>query len=35
MLNTMIDSLSDVLEEKGVITQADWEAKIKQNLGAK
>lgn len=30
MLNTMPDSLSDVLAEKGVITQADWEKKIKE-----
>ena len=35
MLNTMIDSLSDVLEAKGITTQAEWEKKIKENLGAK
>jgi len=28
-------SLADVLAEKGVITQADWEKKIKENLAAK
>jgi hypothetical protein len=35
MLNTMIDSLADVLAQKGVITQADWEKKIKENLESK
>ena len=35
MLNTMLDSLSDVLAEKGVITQADWEKKIEENLSTK
>jgi len=31
----MIDSLSDVLEEKGITTQAEWEKKIKENLSTK
>jgi hypothetical protein len=31
----MIDNLADVLADKGVITQADWEKKIKENLNAK
>lgn len=35
MLNTMIDSLSDVLEAKGITTQAEWEKEIKENLSAK
>jgi len=35
MLNTMIESLSDVLEAKGITTQAEWEKKIKENLNAK
>jgi len=35
MLNTMLDSLSDVLEEKGITTQEEWEKKIKQNLSRK
>lgn len=35
MLNTMLDGLSDMLGEKGIITLADWERKIKQNLAAK
>lgn len=35
MLNTMIDSLSDVLEAKGITTQEEWEKKIKENLGNK
>lgn len=30
MLDTMLTSLAEVLSEKGVITQADWEAKIKK-----
>ena len=35
MLNTMLDSLSDVLEAKGITTQEEWEKKIKENLGQK
>ena len=33
-LMDIVDSLSDVLAEKGVIIQ-DWEEKIKENLSAK
>jgi hypothetical protein len=32
---SMIDSLSDVLEAKGLTTQEEWEKKIKENLNAK
>jgi hypothetical protein len=34
-LMDIVDSLSDVLAEKGVIIQEDWEEKIKENLSAK
>jgi len=30
----MLTSLVDLLEEKGVITQEEWEQKIKKNLKA-
>lgn len=32
VLNTMITSLAELLEEKGYITQEEWEQKIKKNL---
>jgi len=32
VLDTMITSLVELLEEKGVITQEEWEQKIKKNL---
>jgi hypothetical protein len=32
ILDTMITSLAELLEEKGVITQEEWEQKIKKNL---
>jgi len=32
VLDTMITSLAELLEEKGVITQTEWEQKIKRNL---
>jgi len=32
ILDTMITSLAELLEEKGVITQEEWENKIKKNL---
>ncbi|MGD0329038.1 MAG: hypothetical protein ABSB40_01165 [Nitrososphaeria archaeon] len=32
ILDTMITSLAELLEEKGVITQEEWEKKIKKNL---
>lgn len=31
-LDTMITSLAELLEEKGVITQEEWEQRIKRNL---
>lgn len=35
MLNMMLDSMSDILEAKGITTQEEWEKKIKENLNAK
>lgn len=32
ILDTMITSLAELLEEKGIITQEEWEQKIKKNL---
>ena len=32
VLDSMIASLAEVLEEKGYITQEEWEQKIKKNL---
>ena len=32
ILDGMITSLAELLEEKGVITQEEWEQKIKKNL---
>ncbi len=32
ILDTMITSLADLLEEKGVITQEEWEQRIKKRL---
>ncbi len=32
VLDTMITSLAELLEEKGLITQEEWEQKIKKNL---
>jgi ElaB/YqjD/DUF883 family membrane-anchored ribosome-binding protein len=32
MLDTMLTSLAEVLSEKGVITQEEWEDKIKKKL---
>ncbi|MDA4128648.1 MAG: hypothetical protein OK422_04255 [Thaumarchaeota archaeon] len=32
VLDTMITSLAELLEEKGVITQEEWEQRIKKNL---
>ena len=31
-LDTMITSLAELLEDKGIITQDEWEQKIKKNL---
>ncbi len=32
VLDTMITSLAELLEDKGVITQEEWEQKVKKNL---
>ena len=34
VLDTMITSLAELLEEKGLITQEEWEQKIQKNLKA-
>ncbi len=31
LLTTMLESLVELLEEKGFITQKEWETQIKQN----
>jgi hypothetical protein len=35
MLDTMLTSIVDVLEAKGVMTHEEWEKRIKENLSAK
>jgi mannitol/fructose-specific phosphotransferase system IIA component (Ntr-type) len=30
LLNTMLSSLVEILEEKGIITQEEWEKRIKE-----
>jgi hypothetical protein len=35
MLNTVIDGLVDIFEEKGVINQEERQKKIKENLNVK
>lgn len=32
LLDTMLTSLVELLEEKGVLTQEEWERKIKQRV---
>ncbi len=32
LLDTMIASLAELLEDKGLITQEEWEQKIKKHL---
>lgn len=32
LLSTMLESLVELLEKKGVITQKEWERQIKQNV---
>lgn len=32
ILDSMITSLAELLEEKGIITQEEWEQKVKKNL---
>jgi hypothetical protein len=34
VLDALITSLAELLEEKGVITQEEWEQRIKKNLKA-
>ena len=35
VLDNMLTSLVEVLEEKGVLTQEEWEKKIKAKIGEK
>jgi hypothetical protein len=32
LLSTMIESLVELLEKKGVLTQAEWEKQVKQRI---
>jgi len=32
LLDTMLSSLVELLEEKGVLTQEEWEKRIKNNI---
>ncbi|QQG48868.1 MAG: hypothetical protein HY247_00670 [archaeon] len=32
LLDTMITSLAELLDEKGVVSQEEWEQRIKRNL---
>ncbi|NLD66832.1 MAG: hypothetical protein GX648_09715 [Crenarchaeota archaeon] len=32
LLSNMLESLVDLLEKKGVLTQAEWEKQIKENV---
>lgn len=32
LLDTMLSSLVEILEEKGVLTQSEWEKRIKSNV---
>lgn len=32
LLDTMLSSLVEVLEEKGILTQEEWERKTKKNV---
>lgn len=32
LLDTMLSSLVELLEEKGVLTQAEWEKRIKERV---
>lgn len=32
LLDTMITSLVDLLEEKGIVTQQEWEKRIKEGV---
>jgi len=35
LLDTMLSSLVELLEEKGVLTQEEWEKRIKKNIRVK
>ena len=35
LLDTMLTSLVDLLEEKGILTHKEWDEKVKENLGLK
>ncbi|MCJ7430135.1 hypothetical protein MUO83_02815 [Candidatus Bathyarchaeota archaeon] len=35
LLDTMLTSLVELLEEKGIVTQAEWENRIKQRIRIK
>jgi len=35
LLDTMITSLEELLEEKGVVTQEEWEKRIKERVTMK
>jgi hypothetical protein len=35
MLDTMLSSIVDVMEAKGLMTHAEWEKKIKENLDSR
>jgi hypothetical protein len=32
LLSTMLESLVELLEKKGVLTQTEWERKVKENV---
>jgi hypothetical protein len=32
LLSTMLESLVQLLEDKGILTQAEWEKKIKESV---
>lgn len=32
LLSSMLESLVQLLEEKGIVTQADWEKRVKRNV---
>jgi hypothetical protein len=35
LLDTMLSSLVELLEEKGILTQAEWERRIKERITVK
>jgi len=32
LLSTMVESLVEILEQKGIVTQKEWEKRIKENV---